>query len=749
MIETASHVKRILLVEDLDQFYIPIQRWLKDEGYHVILTNSFGDALAAIDEQHFHLAIVDIRLVDHDPSNEEGMDLLLKIEERQLNKIMPCIVLTAYENVNNILVATQERQVARYIQKSTGYRSKLLAAIRELFNEKIKINFNLIYDVGSVELVSDVAVDVNWSMSIKPDILMLAEQVRDLFGKLFVDAKRVHIAKLKPGLTGAAVIRVQPTWDHGLGPAFVAKIGREDKVRTEAERYEKYVRRYLPPNTIAQIKDVAFTRHVGALLYTFTENDMVPLREFDEFYYEGDAQTISNSLRNLFETTCQWWYDARERKIQDLQELYYKAFHLEQNKLIQRIQVVLPRFDPEAETFRFDHVPIEAINPIAWLKKHRQEYIMPTYTCITHGDLTGRNIMVDQTGKCWLIDFYRTYESHILRDFVILETDVKYRLMKTPLLEQFLRMEEALLSTDETGEEATVNLNISRDMRKAAAVINMLRSMAYEFVSGGFRAKYQESRREYLLSLLMTTLNVVRLRHIEEERKFQAMLSAALICSELDKLSGRKQMRPRYDDGVARDVGETAVATTAQQQYISAQISHNNVSLFLGTDKPSGFSELDSLAKIALFSWQSIYTTKKDNRLEKACLDQQVPFEVIDEMMQLDSLLGQEGYLPIIKIPQLTGTKSVNGQELQLGQPSLKQMKQMLQEGHYLLIMCASANEANIVFDACYEASFNGQLWIMGGDIPEEIQDDYRTKGWRVLPDTPDELMQALNILIA
>ncbi|MCA9925775.1 MAG: response regulator, partial [Anaerolineales bacterium] len=523
MPDMLQHVKKILVVEDQEQFSAPIRRWLEDEGYHVTLANNYEDAYNAIHSQHFHLAIVDISLVHDDPTDEGGLNLLREIESMELNQIMPCIVLTANVNVNNLLEATQERKVAGYIQKSPGYRTKLLTAVRQLFDDNIRINFDLAYDVRSVELVKDVADDVNWSMSGKPMLGILTEQVRDLFGKLFVDAKRVHIAKLKPGLTGAAVIRVQPTWTHGLGPPYVAKIGREDKVSTEAERYETYVRRYLPPNTIAQVKDVAYSRNVGALLYTFAENDMVPLNEFDEFYQKSSPDVIANSLRNLFETTCRYWYDARERKISDLIDTYYNAFQLDEEKLIQRIQVVLPHFDPDAERFRFEHVPIEAINPVTWLRRHQHEFVLPTYHCITHGDLTGRNIMVDQTNKCWLIDFYRTQHSHILRDFVILETDIKYRLMRTPPLEKFLRMEEGLLLTDKSGEETTVNLNVSRDIRKAMTVINILRSVAYEFVSGGFRAKYQESQREYLASLLMTTLNVARLRHIPEDRKYQAL----------------------------------------------------------------------------------------------------------------------------------------------------------------------------------------------------------------------------------
>ncbi|MFO7680477.1 MAG: response regulator [Chloroflexota bacterium] len=532
------HAKRLLLVEDQEAFYGPIVRWLEEEGYQVTLETSLADALTCLDTGHYHLAIVDIRLQDDDPQNQDGMKLLEEIERRGLNEVMPCIVLTAYANVENILKATQVRHVARFIEKTPGFRTELLTAVSILFNEKIGVNFDLIYDVGTEQLLAQIAADITWAVPPKPALDILAPQVHDLFGRLFARAKRLFISKLKPGLTGAAVVLARPTWHYGMGPSYVVKIGRREKVKLEAQRYDDFVKPYLPPNTTTQV-DVAFTQHLGALQYRFAESDFSPLKEFDDFYRGRSPRDIIISLQNLFQNTGRYWYDNPERRFADISQLYYAAFQLDEAKLHGRIQEILPDFCPDQPLLRLPGSNIEVINPIAWLAEHRDECVMAIYHCITHGDLTGRNIMVSEQGRCWLIDFYRTHESHILRDFVILETDIKYRLMPAVEEESFERLEQILLAAHPYEAEAETAVDLPPAMQKAAQALLALRRMAYDFLRDRNGAR-QDTRQEHLLSLLMATLNVARLYHIPTERKLQAMLSASLICAELDRLAGRE-----------------------------------------------------------------------------------------------------------------------------------------------------------------------------------------------------------------
>lgn len=606
-----NYTKRILLVEDLEKFYTPVMRWLQEEGYQVMLAKSYLEATSLLDTDHFHLAVVDIRLVEDDKQNKQGLQLSADIQHKQLKDVMPCVLLTAHATKENVIAAWLEHGVSKLIEKKPGYRKKLLETVRELFEQEIKINFDLIYDASADKLLVEIADDVNWSMAPKPQLTLLTQEVRDLFGKLFVEARHIHIAKLKPGLTGAAVLRVQPTWGRGLGPSHVAKVGRRDKVEIERANYEKYVAHYLPANTVTQVKD-AYTRHVGMLLYTFAEGDIGPLKEFDEFYKRNQPETIAASLRNLFQNTCRYWYDNPERRIEDLPQLYYEAFQLDEQKLINRIQIVLPQFMPEQKTFQFNQNPLEATNPIAWLAQHHEECVLPVYHCITHGDLTGRNIMVSDNGRCWLIDFYRTYPSHILRDFVILESDIKYRLMPTADWKDFLGLETALLKAGQPPTPARLDKNLPGEVQKAGQVIAALRANAYEF-SRGRTIDHLNSTKEYLISLLMTTLNVVRLRHIPEERKLQAMLSTALICSELDRLAGREPARLDFYDTLTTLeqshpmvlAGNGVIASsvppklTAQQRFLAECLNAGSLILFIGSGPSSSASwpTLDQLAR--------------------------------------------------------------------------------------------------------------------------------------------------------
>ena len=199
--------------------------------------------------------------------------------------------------------------------------------------------------------------------------------------------------------------------------------------------------------------------------------------------------------------------------------------------------------DLDQEMLHLEKMPIVVSNPVIWLDHHQSECSLPVFHSITHGDLTGRNILVNQDGKCWLIDFYRTYPSHILRDFVILETDIKYRLMPKPRLRDVWALETSLFSNGQAKGGMNPGKTLPKAFRKAQTVLSELRSMADD-VSYGPGFSRSDGHKEYMISLLMATLNVARLRHIEEDRKLHALFSAALICDELDLLAGRQPFSP-------------------------------------------------------------------------------------------------------------------------------------------------------------------------------------------------------------
>jgi ActR/RegA family two-component response regulator len=530
-----GHQKNILLLDDDTEFAKPVMRWLRKAGYAVSLAMTLDESFRCLERERYHLAIVDIRLDDMDEGNQGGMDFLHIRDERGLREIMPAIVLTGNATMDNVLEAFTQYSVFSYIKKEPGYREKLLHEVNRAFEEEIQINFNLKYDEDSDEILSEVVNDIYWSERLISDGGLLACEAQDLFGKLFRNAESIYLTKLKPGLSGAGIVHVSPFWaETGLGPTRVVKVDRLDKSLKEKHNYGAYVKNSLPHAT-TQVS-YAQSHHLGAALYSFAEDASVEFMEFDEYYQKTnlkDIKSIEESLHNLIFKTCRFWYDQTRGQRANLQSLYFQAFNLDRAKLVMRLQELMPDYDSSLSTLLLPGSESRQLNPLYWLKSHERECTLAVKLCITHGDMTGRNIMVDGSGKCWLIDFLRTYESHSLRDFVILETDLKYRLGPILSDQDSLDFEKVLILQGVHSSSVRLPAHWEKETRKLFAVIKIIRDLARQVGFGV--ANPNQVNTEYMISLLMATLNVVRLRHMPLRRKMQALRTAILICERLEE----------------------------------------------------------------------------------------------------------------------------------------------------------------------------------------------------------------------
>lgn len=533
MTNSLDHQKTILLVEDKKEFARPLIRWFKKSGYQAILATSLNEALQQLEIQRYHIAIVDLLLDDKDDSNMGGMDFLRSRDEYGLRDILPVIVLTGNATTDNVLDAFTNYGVFSYIKKEPGYWDKLLRVVERAFKEKIQINFNLKYDENSDEVLNEVVKDIYWSDQSVADPNLLVCEAQDLFGKLFRDAESIYLTKLKPGYSGASVVHVSPIWvGTGLGPTRVVKVDRVDKSLKEKYNYDAYVKNSLPHAT-TQVS-YEHCHHLGAALFSFAEDASVEFVEFDDYYQKTnlkDIKAIEESLHSLIFKTCRFWYDHTRVQRANLRNLYFQAFNLDRSKLIMRLQELLPAYDPESPEIVLPGSYGPLVNPLSWLKNHEKDCTLAIKMCITHGDMTGRNIMVDGNGKCWMIDFLRTYESHSLRDFVTLETDLKYR--QGPLLpdQEFLEFERNLIHQGVHRSDARPPTRWDKETKKVFSVIMMVRDLARQVAFGVANPSQMDF--EYMVSLLMATLNVIRLRHMPPDRKMQALQSAMMICEML------------------------------------------------------------------------------------------------------------------------------------------------------------------------------------------------------------------------
>jgi CheY-like chemotaxis protein len=528
---------RILVVDNSPHVRQSSKLLLKAQGYQVSTATNPVEARRLIDERRVHLAVVDIRLEDDDdPQDTSGLELAAS-----LDPIIARIVITGYDSFENMRralrpVLPDNIPADDYILKKDG-PSALLEAIERICRVEIDINWDLELEWKDIS-AETVGVEVELDQA---DLTreVLAEEVEELLRKLFYEADQIVVSPLlsparahASSQSGAVVLKVQPHYRRrGWGVPLVCKVGERHQIQGETGNYERHVKGFVGGGRHTNLEQVRYTHHLGGILYAMLGTTLEKTRDFYDFYRHAPVAEIRQVLTHLFEDVCKYWYaNQRPQEQINLTPLYRDSLGLSDEKL----QLTLARHfsRQQGHTIQFEGLSGTFINPVFWIKDREIQSL--TCRCVTHGDLHSHNIFVDEHRQVWLIDFGRTDEGHALRDFIELETDVKFTLLETVDLKTLYDFEVVLLEPDRLDSPPTPPDQMTDpDVRKAFQVVNMLRRMAANIV------KCDGSAQPYYRGLLYQTLNVARLKKVGLKKKQHALLSAALICERLDTWGGR------------------------------------------------------------------------------------------------------------------------------------------------------------------------------------------------------------------
>ena len=87
--------RRILVVDDIEDWRTTLSGLLLDEGYKVEVADSPASALALLDTYTFDLALLDVRLIESEDGNTEGLTLASKI--REIRPGVKIVLITGYD----------------------------------------------------------------------------------------------------------------------------------------------------------------------------------------------------------------------------------------------------------------------------------------------------------------------------------------------------------------------------------------------------------------------------------------------------------------------------------------------------------------------------------------------------------------------------------------------------------------------------------------------------------------------------
>ncbi len=381
------------------------------------------------------------------------------------------------------------------------------------------------------------------SLSI-PSNIKLADLEKALIQNVYPDYATVILEKeFGGGFSGTRVFLVLPVKPDGNSDArMVTKIGLAEELRREKANFDQHVKRGLP-FTGTQVGEYYEQDGWAALNYIFAGGDELgETLSLEAYYGAHSAEDLSKTLRELLTVLGTRWYSQGGSLNCPLREEYGR--HLPPDAELASITAsIFPKLilfnDGQVQIPR---VPRKYPHPLKFYTRILDQTLEGRQSFV-HGDLHLRNILVDKTGKAWLIDFAKVKQCHNLFDFIKLEAYIRLFALaaerKTFKLDEYAQFEHALL--EHTAPPANPSL------AKAYAVISAIREMAKVYV----RTPHN-FHKEYLSALFLYCLALMKYHAVNGDAPTQLMFLTVCVLGEY--LSGAKHsahvtQRPSKGEG--------------------------------------------------------------------------------------------------------------------------------------------------------------------------------------------------------
>lgn len=512
---------RVLVIDDEDRVREDLQAIFEPLGYEVKVAYGSNNTLlenAKNLARQFrpHVVIVDLRLhLNDDPTDRSGFKLLKEMDPTR------CILYSAYIN------SETSRQLA--VLKAAGWIGKeeppqmLVDLVHKIAGESSAIHKNFDIEKNSIPLDQICHTLLGMDAELPPSI------IEDILYQMFRNTPGINIETISGMVKTptsvnrgrSAILKVKRK--DKIEPSIVKMATKED-ISREYQNYKEFIDGNLKGSFNAILKgEPQFFWDMGAVVYSFLGSPGQNMIEFSAFYKkEQDGDAILKPLQNFFSGVWHGLYSGEKKEITT--PLY---FSYDKNLGIQKR---LTRFSDQAEHRIFQGICTNLPNPITWVLQHKTDSLISNaHQAITHGDLHGDNIFVDDV-HTWVIDFERSGWGHILRDFVELEVDILTRLAwKTDDIDikDFFRLITHLADQHCPGEDFNPTTQLkNHELRKAFHVITGLRSLARE-------ATNFSDFREYIWGLLFDSVFVATHTAEEDPQHERSLLYGSVLCSRL------------------------------------------------------------------------------------------------------------------------------------------------------------------------------------------------------------------------
>jgi DNA-binding response OmpR family regulator len=553
---------RVILFADNDADFLNTRtEFLEKAGYRVLKAHTLEQARQQLSEAHVHVAILDVRMEDDDdPQDISG----LVLAKDPTYRVVPKIILTGraheYGIVREALRALPEGYppAVDFVAKQEG-PEVLIEAIERAFAEQVRINWDLNIrwgrqnELSSPYLVSLVAPDLP-----REQLADRSAELEDALRKLFYDYQQVTLGRILTRRPGWVLLTAFAYRPQGQEEQFALAWGRREDILADRAGHES-----LPQATrrTLNLAKSAETMRWGAIAYRLVDcEEIEEVTTFTRFYHQQPAGRVAATVTDLFQTTLHPWYargrEKRDRSVETLcrEWLGSEGWGVSQPELERRI-ASLSRATLSSGlladlaclsnkvSFRFSTgQEFSCPNPLPHLFGERLATRPPTQCGTIHGRLDGASILVDRSGRTWVVDFGKVGPGPLLWDFVFLESSVRFDMMKEADLAARHELEARLLAQRRL-DDPVDSEGLTADAEKALQTIRAIRGQAGRAVGPEIEP--------YLMGLLFCAQG--RLLDYRPEWQYtrgelvtyvHAFLLLSMVCQRLAVLEDRLQQLP-------------------------------------------------------------------------------------------------------------------------------------------------------------------------------------------------------------
>jgi len=342
----------------------------------------------------------------------------------------------------------------------------------------------------------------------KPENISLTVSEEMLIQRAHVDYQKILVEKeFGGGFGGTRVFLILPVKSDGSHHArVVTKIGPRADLVQEKENYDDHAGRALPFNT-AQVRELHQDGDQAALNYVFAGGDVLgETVTLQEYYLDHNAEKIKAMLEGLLDKALgPAWYGQSHPFYCLFQEEYGLRLPGHE-QLTETTNTIFPNLLVGSREIQIPDVEGIYPNPLKIYLDLLNRTLQGRRSFV-HGDLHLRNVLVDNFGRGWLIDFAKVKERHNLFDFIKLETYIR-------LMGLAQEHEQKNFSLSEYAEfeiglnTATLNhrsaLPENPQLRKAHSVILAIRRIARKYMGpdSDFKNEYFPALSLYCLAML-------------------------------------------------------------------------------------------------------------------------------------------------------------------------------------------------------------------------------------------------------